>query len=294
VCKEPFELDNLDNILTPEETEKLQNVLLRCALQDVEEAKAEGIITCPFCEYVEITEKKAGECLVFQCKNMKCHKKTCTICKKEYMPDDDSHLQCLEMQDIKAELDEAIEKGSKRTCPKCGYSGVKDEACSHINCPKCKRYFCYVCGLYCDDCPGTYGDGGFGEHNENWQEDEQRCPMYMYEIQGHDERWPGDEVECIAFLHTKLCLQNLKAIVQKYRESRQIELLRKVDRIYNYFAQFETSIEDIDNVDTTLIRRGQPQPEPEINEPAPVLEPIPQPVQEPIPQPMQEQIAQPV
>ena len=42
--------------------------------------------------------------------------------------------------------------GSMMHCPTCELAGMKDDACTHMRCPRCSTSWCYVCGLSVTDC----------------------------------------------------------------------------------------------------------------------------------------------
>ena len=67
-------------------------------------------------------------------------------------------------------------------CPGCGLSGLKDEACTHMNCDKCQTVWCYFCGLDVDKADKEGGAGNIYQHNKNWSSTDGRCPMFLKEI----------------------------------------------------------------------------------------------------------------
>ena len=93
-----------------------------------------------------------------------CGRGACQVCHKELpvaATDDSSagvdpqrdlllrpHIVgCASLRAAKEAIDTAMEHGSKMPCPECGLAGRKDEACTHMSCPRCHTPWCYVCGL---------------------------------------------------------------------------------------------------------------------------------------------------
>jgi len=135
---------------------------------------------------------------------------------------------CASLRDAKEAVDKALEDGSKMPCPVCALAGRKDEACTHMSCPRCHTSWCYLCGLSVGECdkapppPGKSAEDIF-LHNESWEVNTKRCPMYLTQILDVDdawlgEDWDGEEVsddECLAYFHRLRTIKLLQ--VQKYK-----------------------------------------------------------------------------
>ena len=118
----------------------------------LEKSSDEVIIHCPFCNYYFISLKQHTMGFVY-CQKGSCFKVSCLDCKKEienidcdYDDDEEEikkvglyehHFKCHELRQLKLDLDEIIENGLKRACPKCGLKGLKDDACTHMACLAC-------------------------------------------------------------------------------------------------------------------------------------------------------------
>ena len=77
--------------------------------------------------------------------------------------DTESHFECAQLAPIKQKWDKAISDGQTQSCPKCGLSGRKNNACTHMTCVKCKEQWCYVCGLELDKLDKRHGVDGIIE-----------------------------------------------------------------------------------------------------------------------------------
>jgi hypothetical protein len=94
-------------------------------------------------------------------------------------------------------LEAAIEQGSKMKCPNCGVAGRKDNACTHMTCLRCTAVWCYVCGLDVNQCDkaqprhGRPADDIF-LHNQGWEVNPNRCPVYLTQILEVDMHWLGE------------------------------------------------------------------------------------------------------
>ena len=82
-------------------------------------------------------------------------------------------------------------------CPECKHGGRKDEACTHMTCAKCETNWCYVCGQKESDLDQAC----LSSHNELWQSNSQRCPIYLHYIRKIDKRWSRSSEECLDYFH---------------------------------------------------------------------------------------------
>ena len=112
--------------------------------------------------------------------------------------------------------------------PGCGLAGRKDEACTHMACPRCQKSWCYLCGLSVEDCdkkpplPGRPADDIF-LHNADWEVNPARCPMYLTQILEVDPSWlgdweEGDEVDderCLAYFHRWRTIKLLQEVQEE-------------------------------------------------------------------------------
>lgn len=212
-------------------------------------------VECPFCSYREIYVTE-NDPLYFDC--IKCEKRSCYTCLLEitedyYSSDEEDdidgikyHLNCAKVGPLKKLVEKAIEDGSVQVCPTCKLRGQKDENCTHIQCVNCQTMWCYVCGKSESEVEKGDGENIFG-HNENWDIDTKRCPMYLHQIYEVDESWPeGEDIDSLAHFHR---LKSLKLLSQLYRDHKDdMELLIKV------FPQClgGFSLEDIKNTDPDM------------------------------------------
>jgi len=192
----------------------------------------EVVASCPFCEYFEINTDDAGR-LLFLCKKESCMKSSCVWCKKlikqdnQSKSDDDkkydmnqddveSHFECAQLAPFKAKWDKALSDGNTRSCPRCGISGMKNNACTHMTCVKCRTEWCYVCGLASSELDKAKGVNNMFGHNVEWKTKAKRCPMWLDNIHEVDARWPKDDSDaCVMFLHRLRTMELLKNVVKE-------------------------------------------------------------------------------
>lgn len=104
--------------------------------------------------------------------------------------------------------------------------------------------WCYVCGLNVDACDKAPRVGAAGAepiygHNQDWDTNPRRCPMYLHQISDVDEEWPdGDQyeedgedvsidVECLERFHRH---RTLRLLYSAYLELGPETFLRVRDR----------------------------------------------------------------
>lgn len=199
MCRGDFPLDQFESQLGTKQQAHVRAFAAQRALKP-----SQCLIKCPKCEYFEV-QKKPGDC-IWWCGS--CGEGTCFVCNadlpanvKKYDIEKSPHALCLKLRFSKAKIEEAIEKGSKMECPSCGLAGRKDDACTHMSCPKCTTTWCYICGLSAPDCDkappreeGRPVDDIF-LHNQDWETNELRCPMYMTQVLEVDLNWLGEDWE---------------------------------------------------------------------------------------------------
>jgi len=106
------------------------------------------------------------------------------------------HFVCEELAPAKNKISQAIDDGAVMNCPTCDLGGRKDGSCTHMSCVKCQMTWCYCCGLSVDECDKAERTGAAAAeplygHNQDWQTNPQRCPMYLTSIAEVDEDWPS-------------------------------------------------------------------------------------------------------
>ena len=143
------------------------------------------------------------------------------------------HFRCGELSKMKSDFEAMVEKGQQMECPKCKLAGRKDNACTHMTCPKCQNKWCYCCGLSEEDCDKDGIGVTIYDHNIGWLYNEKRCPMYLVEIFQVDERWPEDDQECIDRFHGLLTKKLLKKKIEEIGNDNWNFLLEQFDSIKN-------------------------------------------------------------
>mmetsp|Transcript_15578 Transcript_15578/g.23509 ORF Transcript_15578/g.23509 Transcript_15578/m.23509 type:complete len:446 (+) Transcript_15578:1-1338(+) len=119
----------------------------------------------------------------------KCGGHTCLRCLKEVtareLMDHDCEAESKDDGKMFRKIAEVLDSASFQTCPKCKTRGVKDLACTHITCNKCKAKWCYLCRKLKSDFKGN----SFSTHNQ-WKTSKGQlkkgnfCPMYLRHLYG--------------------------------------------------------------------------------------------------------------
>ncbi|CAJ1435733.1 unnamed protein product [Effrenium voratum] len=128
------------------------------------------MMRCP-CGYMEV---RADKPVLWWCQL--CRRGECQVCN-QLLPEgtstsaEDLDVQlrphvvgCAGLREAKRLVDEALEKGQKTmACPNCSLAGRKDEACTHMSCPRCQSSWCYLCGLSVQESATRSSPGRAGQ-----------------------------------------------------------------------------------------------------------------------------------
>ncbi|CAI2363193.1 unnamed protein product [Moneuplotes crassus] len=263
-CQEEFNFDTIISLMTDIQKQKL---ILHQTVMGFGKDKFQ-ILNCPFCNEMVVWDKDSSTNL-FYCPNEKCKKGSCTICsqefkipnKNEFTKEEENkmkkdgmlkHHNCLKYKTMKDDWDEVISKGIARECPGCHAKGVKSPDCTHMKCSNCGTSWCYFCGLDEKDCDKEDPKGNIYQHNEDWDKNPKRCPMYLLEIHEIDNRWSKDhDTKCLNFLHNILRATAIKDFFKKYTEKQFQELCDTFDEVKNHGLDLEKA----KKMDLTLIKR---------------------------------------
>ena len=163
-----------------------------------------------------------------------------------------SHYKCYKYKKLRKEWEQAIEAGTKRSCPSCGVGGIKDDACTHMTCDNCNTVWCYFCGLAEEDLDKEDENGSIYSHNVNWAENEERCPMYLTEIGQVDDRWETNcDQTAKTFFHKLLTYKSLNEFFNKHSSRK----FKKLCKVFPTVKQHGYDLEEAQNMDLTLIKR---------------------------------------
>eukprot|EP01084_Bolivina_argentea_P291539 501069_1 len=227
----------------------------------------EIVVSCPFCDYFEINTNDPGR-LLFICQSDSCRKSSCFWCKKLIKNNSDdekkidmdqsdveSHFICAQLAPIKQKWDKALSDGNTRSCPECGISGMKNNACTHMTCVACQTEWCYVCGLPLSklDIADDFEEKNIFGHNEEWKTNIKRCPMWLDDLHQVDKRWPKDNSDgCVTFLHRLRTMQLLKQVINEMGDQNFKALCGR----YNVHKTCGFDINRVMKDNHTLIQRG--------------------------------------
>jgi hypothetical protein len=206
-CRGPIPVLQFECCLKPGQ---LSTYLTYVTMQTLDDD--EQLLSCVNCPYSEI---HTDDPPLFFCQSPTCQTVHCLGCKfkfpplsKEHDDDDDfykgqklrkKHLLCHALREEKAEFDMAMVAGNGMPCPGCKVSGRKGGMeCTHMSCSGCGTDWCYLCGLSVDDCDKAPRTGEAATepiygHNEEWEVNPLRCPMYITMIGQVDDDWKLEE-----------------------------------------------------------------------------------------------------
>jgi hypothetical protein len=162
------------------------------------------------------------------------------------------HAVCRALRTAKAIVERAIDSGSKMSCPGCGLAGRKDDACTHMTCPKCTTIWCYVCGLDVKSCDKALPREGrpiddIFLHNQDWETNDKRCPMYLTQILEVDMSWLGENWEERAtdddFEDDEKCLDHFHRFqtIRNLQRARETVGARDFEAVFENFGSIKNS-----------------------------------------------------
>jgi TRIAD3 protein (E3 ubiquitin-protein ligase RNF216) len=246
--------------LTPEQLDFYHQHMFALVWAKAVVGPGERLDNCPYCSYAVI--RSIDDKSLFFCQRPQCRKTSCLICRKScpsYLSDyaDEmeqyellKHFTCADLADDKALFDQAVEGGQKVPCPKCGLAGMKDDSCTHMTCPICQQIWCYFCGKKLEDCDKSQGGkNGIFAHNDNWDTNPKRCPMYFTQIQDLDGRWAPDEEQCLIMFHRNRSLRLLRDVYHTLGKDR----IKALNDHFHVLDACGFSLEEILREDLTLI-----------------------------------------
>ena len=162
--------------------------------------------------------------------------------------------RCVEYRYCKQLIDKAIENGSVRQCPHCELTGVKDNNCTHMVCARCRGKWCYFCGKKEEDCNVDEDDDpNLSEHNNDWQSNADRCPMYLDNVHEIDDRWPMNDQDCLEYFHRCQTLRNLYEVLELIGE----ESLHELNDQFGIIDRCGYSIDDIEDEENRILIKYQ-------------------------------------
>lgn len=149
-----------------------------------------------FARSLDLMARERCLTLKFSCQNPSCNRYSCRLCKVAWK---DPH-KCNEKEEVslRTAIEAAKSAATKRVCPKCNLSFVKESGCNKMTCT-CGYTMCYLCRQ------------GLGQSaNKRNQHDDHDYSHFC----GHFRAFPGRCMQC------EKC--------DLYRDANQEELIRKV------------------------------------------------------------------
>ncbi|CAI2362279.1 unnamed protein product [Moneuplotes crassus] len=228
---------------------------------------------CPLnCSYPEIVKTNEDCIPLFFCQRKGCKKTSCKTCHEEIKTPDservnkaeykeiikqmDKHFTCYDNKILKEEWEELLMKGSSRSCPQCGYGGIKDDNCTHISCQKCSTMWCYFCGLSEKDCDKdpiseARSKKKIFAHNKNWETNPKRCPLFLTGIVEIDPRYSLSDRKSKKVFHKLILYTEVRNFINKHGMKAYKGLMKQFPPLSDHGIDIEKAM----NADLTMIKR---------------------------------------
>jgi hypothetical protein len=190
---------------------------------DVEEKFLDDVVCCKRPSCAKITCRKCRQTISLEGQDARGLRATSAI---EARRINDRNELIASTHLISCALELRIEEVSYRAqsvpCPACGVRSQKNENCTHMVCSnlKCGTRYCYCCGLARGDCDGALPNG-YGTHNQDWQTNPLRCPMYLHYLgqapgvnRAGTPEWPTTGEGALDMFHRERTLRYLQQLVR--------------------------------------------------------------------------------
>jgi len=225
LCKTAYYPNKVDAIIKPD---KAKVYALAVITTTVAKNADEDLWNCPFCPFVCVF-KKTDLPILAECKGDTCGKMSCTVC--HLVSDDEKSFErhitlCASYGPLLKEVSDIVSQGYVGKCPGCGGSGMKDDNCTHMNCPRCQSTWCYMCGLASKECDVEKGTVWPIGHSVDWKTNSKRCPIYLQELHAVDGTWPETSAGALETFHRDKVLRLLKKCIDKNGRAKIAEMLR--------------------------------------------------------------------
>eukprot|EP01111_Echinosteliopsis_oligospora_P010892 TRINITY_DN3472_c0_g1_i1.p1 TRINITY_DN3472_c0_g1~~TRINITY_DN3472_c0_g1_i1.p1 ORF type:complete len:401 (+),score=73.57 TRINITY_DN3472_c0_g1_i1:190-1392(+) len=181
--------------------------------------KGYALQSCPNadCQF-DLFFETATETVPEELKCKICSKQWCTECNRHITSENGFCSVCKsDSKDLLVSIMDATDEIAGTKCPECGLRGQKSsEECTHIHCA-CDARYCYCCGELADDIDTTSAsddpvDKLFG-HNNDWEDNEDsRCPMYLYHYSSIYVDFPDDNEEAQERFHQIRAVHKLRKL----------------------------------------------------------------------------------
>ncbi|BFZ02714.1 hypothetical protein BsWGS_05753 [Bradybaena similaris] len=177
-CAAQYPQNELARCLDSKVLSKLEERIL---LENLNKAKIEDLVRCPYCDYAAILPQEETK---YTCHRETCGKVTCRKCGKDW--DDHEGLSCsdVETKDVAAlrkAYEEKMTKAKVRTCANCNTDFTKETGCNKITC-RCGMTMCYICRK-----PGVMY-AHFCTHKERNEKCTHECCPLWTDTEEDDER----------------------------------------------------------------------------------------------------------
>jgi len=145
------------------------------------------------------------------------------------------HDNCKIYYEISNKLIKVVEQSTLGLCKKCNEispavpGALKGDACTHMTCRKCNLKICYICLK--DENEIDYDKKQISKifgHNNDWKQNNKRCPMYITQFNEIDNSWPTSDTECVGKLFNYKLKFYTEKVINKYG-------IAKVKVAYNLF-----------------------------------------------------------
>ncbi len=150
-----------------------------------------------------------------------------------------SHRECKTYYEIMLDLENIMQYAVIKSCPKCksriinekDTPRIKDGSCAHIKCLRCHMDYCYICGGHEEnlDYNNNLTKQRIFRHNDEWQTNGKRCPMYIRDFSKVVKMWPKDEIQASVKFENYKMLSCMNRLLKKYK----FEMVKKAYDVYS-------------------------------------------------------------
>jgi hypothetical protein len=236
-CLDPLPANSWQPIVNQSICQRYKRVLA--------ENRGATVIRCPMvdCNFEIIFNEDGGnsevvpECAVCG----KCDARWCISCDRKV--EDDCKICLSGMKDIAQKIFDALEDAAGVKCPDCQQRGQKlPSECTHITCD-CGTVFCYCCGLKGEevDTSDPYASSSIDRlygHNDEYQHDEKRCPMWLVNFGDLITDWPSEVEDAQKKFHKMKATKKLKQVREEIDEWEWEAFMQLDDNVKNLVEKY--------------------------------------------------------
>ena len=225
------------------------------------------MVNCYYCGDDQVWDAKP-KTNFFYCENSDCGKAFCTLCngpvdndrdereteQEQIEYEEEEHPICFEFKDMRNEWNLIMQKGAMRFCPNpsCKTGGVKGTEWTHMKWFTWGTNYCYFWGKAEADCNKSTSEPGLARHNDDWETNPKRCPIFLLQIQEVDDRWETNkDDDCMKFFHKLLTYTYISEFIKKHTR----DTFGNLCDAFDILSESGINIDEVLSTDLTMIKR---------------------------------------